>query len=312
MKCIRWILLAAGITGCASLCAAGTLPLVMLPANAKWVLQLDAQALCASSAGQALFTALAESPQGAQLKAFETTCTCDLKRDLIAMTACGAGGEAQGGVVYLRGRWNLQKLLAGLAASHPYTSSLRGTHKIFSWKELQSSTRKDGTHICLLSSNLVLLSNHEAALGEALDTLDGKTPSLATVPAFRRMAALDTNAFLRVVAVDLKQILADVPQAAALPAAESLRLGLQSEGDGVLLRGVLKTFSPDAAQQLQMQLVGLQALAMFQGAKNPEVAKLANSARASVNGQEVSLVVTAPVATLQHLLLPPKRGASQD
>ena len=311
MKSIRLLLLASAIAGWASLCAAGTLPLVMLPASAKWMLHLDAQALCASSAGQELFKALAQSPQETQIKAFEATFACDLRRDLVSMTVCGDGGEAQGGVIYLRGRWNLQKLQAALATNHPHASSFRSNHKIFSWKDLRSENRKEG-YACLLSSNLVLLANREIALGEALDALDGKAPSLATVPSFRRMAALDTNAFLRVVAVELKQVLADLPQAAALPAAESLRLALQSQGDGMLLKGVVNTATPEAAQQLQMQLIGLQAVAMFQGGKNPEIAKLAQSARSSVNGKEVSVIVTATEATVKHLLLPPKRGAGQN
>lgn len=296
---------------CAGLGAAAGLPLETLPANAKWVLHLDVKALRDAPMGREILAALAGSPQEAGLKAFEETTGVDVRRDVSAITVCGAGGEEQGGVVYLSGNWNLQKLSAILAGNDRFVSLTYRNHALLSWNEAGTSKGSARQNACLVSTNLVLLGNREAALKQALDALDGRTAALSTVPRFRRLAPLDADAFLRLIATDLKDIVADNPQAAALPSADSLRLALSSEGRVARLKAVLKAATPEAAQQLQQALVGLQAVLMLQGLKNPDLGQLAQSARIAINGPDVSVQLTAPLETVTRLLFSQKAGTSR-
>ena len=304
------LLLVATIAGFAGVAAAaGTLPLETLPANAKWVLHLDAKALHDSSLGKELLAALPGTPADTSLKAFDATFACDIRCDLTAVTICGSGTVTQGGLVYLRGNWNLRKLSAGLTASHQPTTAAYGRHAILSWVDAKPAEGFVCSIACLVSSNLVLLAKHETTLRQALDTLDGKAPALATVPRFWQLAAMDTNAVLRVVAMDPKELLADLPQAAMLPAADSLRLALQADAQGAHLRGIIQTPNPEAASQMQMELVGLQTVLLMQGLKDPAIATVAQSARIHVTGQEVSVVLSAPLDALKRLVFGQKHGA---
>jgi hypothetical protein len=303
-KSTLFYLLVAVVGHCVGVVAAASLPLETLPANARWLLQLDVKALRAAPLGKELLADLAGTPTEAELQAFETTFACDVRRDLDAVTACGDGGAEQGNVVYLRGNWNLRKVSTVLAGNPSLASAACGRHTILSWSDTKASKRAERQCVCLLSSNLVLLANREAALRQALDALDGRTPTLATVPRFRRMAAaLDTNAFLRVIAVGVKEILADQPLAVALPADACLRLALHADGQEARLKAVIQVDTPGAALQMQQALVGIQAVMMLQGLKNPDIGKISQSARIDVTGEDVSVVLSAPFETLKRLLI---------
>ena len=300
------ILLAATAAACAGVSAAASLQLEMLPANARWVVHLDAKALRDSPPGKELLMALAGSPQEADLRAFEAMAGCDVRRDMTTLTACGAGNAEQGGVACLHGNWNLQRMSACLAGTHLFTAASCGRHATL------NSTDTNGIEhscICLVSSNLVLLANRETAMRQTLDALDGKVPTLATVPRFRRMAAMDTNAFLRVLALDWKEIAAGNLLAAAVPAGNSLRLALSAAGQDVCAKAVIQAGTPEAAQQMQQTLVGLQAVLVLQGLKNPDIGKMAQSARIDVNGQDVSMHLTAPFDTVKRLFFRQKKNA---
>lgn len=296
--CLATVALLSGV-GAAR--AAAPLPLETLPANARWVLHLDAQSLRQSPLGSEILAALTRSPADSDVRAFQGTTGVDLCRDVHVLTACGAGSLEQGGVVYLRGRWELPKLAAALTASGA-TITRHGAHTLLTWTSPGGSEGDEHETACLVSSNLVLLGNQEAAMRQALDTLDGRAPSLATAPRFRRALGMDTNALLRVLAVDLREIVAGNPEMAHLPVGESLRLAVSIAGDTAELKAVLKTDSAAAAQQLQQALFGLQALLALEGLKIPAAGKVAQAARIGVNGQDVNLLIQVPLETVRQLL----------
>ena len=280
--------LAVAIAACCAnrVVAAASLPLESLPANARWVLHLDVKTLRDSPLGKGLLAALAGTPQEADLKVFEAAFACDIRRDLAAITVCGAGGEAQGGVAYLYGNWDLRKLPALLAGNPPLAAASAGRHTILRWGDAPVADGSEPPSVCLVSSNLVLLANRETAMRQALAALDGRAPTLAAAPRFRRMATMDTNAFLRVMAVDLKEIVDDRLLAAALSSGESLRLAVSSEGAEVHAKAVLREATPAAALEAQQTLIGLQAVMMLQGLKNPDIGKVAKSAHIEVSGSD--------------------------
>ena len=310
MKRIFPLLLAAAVAGCcAAAGAAASLPLETLPANTRWVLHLDVQALRDSPSGKGLLASLAGAPEEAEFNALVAAYAGDFLRELAAVTICGAGDAEQGCVVYLRGNWDLRKLSAVLADHHAVATAAYGRHAIMSWGDAKAARNAEHPSVCLLSANLVLLANRETALRQALDALDGKAPTLAGEPRFRRLAVLDTNAFLRVVAVDLPAIAAGEPlTAAALSGGDSLRLAVGLNVQEARAKAVIQASTPDGALQMQRALVGIQAVMLLEGLKNPDVGKIARSARIDVSGQEVSVVLTAPFEAVKRLLFEQKKG----
>ena len=307
MNRFRLLRLAAACALCACVAVAG-LPLEQLPANTRWVLQCDVQALRDAPPGKELLATLTEAPPGAEWRALEAVAPLSSPTTVIAS---GSAGVMQGAVIYLYGRWEPRKLSAALAASHPFTTTKYARHLILHWEKGGASQEWPCTSACILSTNLVLLAVHGAGLQPALDVLDGKAPALASVPRFQHLPAAENSALLQVVAVDLKELLADIPQAAMLPPADTLRLTLQADRQGVHLKGVIQAATADGALQVQMALTGLQAVALFQGAKEPDLAALARTARISVDGRNVSVSLSAPLDALPRLLAhqKPARGA---
>jgi len=299
-------LLAAVIAFCASSAAAASLPLEMLPASTRWVLHLDMQALRESMPGKDPFAVLAGTPQETVLRTFEKEFSCDVRRDLSSATVCGSGGRAQGCVVYLRGRWDFQKLSRACAGNPAFATASYGRHALLSWSKARVADGADRANVCLVSSSLVLLATRETTLRWALDALDGKTPTLAMEPRFRQMAAMDAHSAVRMVAVDLKEIVAEIPMVATFPVGDTLRAALSADGQNLHLNAVLTARTSEEAQQMHQALVGMQAVMMFQGFKKPEVAAMAQSAHVSVDGDNVYLALSARVDTLKCLVFRPK------
>lgn len=67
-------------------------------------------------------------------------------------------------------------------------------------------------------------------------------------------------------------------------------------------KAVLQEGSPAAALEVQQALVGLQAVMLLQGLKNPDIGNIAKSARIEVNGSDVNVVLSAPNETVKHLV----------
>ncbi len=296
------LLSTAAVAICAGAAAAAGLPLETLPSSARWMLHLDAAALRDSPLGREILAAIPGTPAEAQLNSFAAMAGCDVRRDLAAISACGSGGADQGVVIYLRGSWDLRKIQAALAANSPVTTAAHGRHTILHCTDAAAPEGFTRQSYCLASSNLVLLANREATLRLALDALDGNAPALSSVPRFRRMAAMDTNTILRVMATNLQEMLAGNPQAAALPAADSFQLALNMEGAAVRLKAVVQTRTPEAARQLQQMLLGFQIVMRLQGGKKPEIAKIAQAARVDVSGQAVTVILHAPPDVVRKLL----------
>jgi hypothetical protein len=296
------LLSTAAVAICAGAAAAAGLPLETLPASARWMLHLDAAALRDSPLGREILAAIPGTPAEAELNSFAAMTGCNVRSDLAAISACGSGGAEQGVVIYLRGSWAPRKIQAALAANSPVTTTAHGRHTILNCTDAAAPEGFARQSFCLASSNLVLLANREAALRQALDALDGSAPALSGVPRFRRLAAMDTNTILRVIATNLQELVAGSPQAAALPAADSVQLALNMEGAVVRLKAVVKTRTPEAARQMQQVLLGFQVVLMLQGGKKPEIAKIAKAARVDVSGQDVTVILHAPPEVVRKLL----------
>jgi len=290
--------------------AAAGLPLEMLPATSRWVLHLDVQALGATPVGKEILAALTDSSAETDLQAAEATLGLVLRRDIVCATVCGAGNAEQGGVLYLRGSWDATRLDRTLAANSGFSRTAYGRHALLSWRLSPTASGKPGgrQNACLAATDLLLLASRPADLQQALDTLDGKTPALATVSQFRRQASLlDTNACLRLVARDVKDLFGDEPEMAALPATESMRLALAPEGAGASVRAVAKMASAEGAQQMQGMLTGLQTMLVLRGMQDPVIGRLAQSAHIDLDGQNVILSFSIPAEAVSHLIVPRKK-----
>lgn len=278
-----------------------------LPANTKWVLHLDVKALCASALGKEILASLAGTPGEAKLKAFEALTSINIARDVLAITACGSGGAERGGVLYLRGNWDAQKLTAIMAGSDQYAAKPYGAHTVMSWEEKQADSAPKHRLGCFASPSLLVLTDREAAGKQALDAIDGKAPTLAGVPRYQQLNQPEGRGFLRLVAMDVTGIVPagmqnTGPLAGVLQQLESVRLDARSDAQSVILDATLLAQTPEAALQLQRVALGFQSIALLQAGGNPDMAQVAQSARIVVDGPTIGLTVTLPLDLVRRFV----------
>jgi len=302
MKCF------AGLAACAacimlSLSAAGEgLSASSLPANTRWMLHLDARALLQSPLGQELLTSMAGTSSEAKLTAFEALTSIDVRHDLRSVTVCGAGNADQGGVLYLRGNWNLTKLTTIAAGAEAYSAQAYHRHTVMSWDDQKDGRPAKRQYACFASTNLALLSDHETSLTLALDVLDGRTPGLANAARLQLFEQPSGRPFLWLAAADVKDLVANNPQAAVLQQADSVTLHLAADAQGLQVTAGLKAATPEAAQQAQQVMQGFQSLALLQAGRNPDVAAIAQSTSIRADGRQVHVAMTLPLDLVRRLI----------
>jgi hypothetical protein len=288
-------MLAAAVRG-------GGLPLTNLPATVKWALHADVRALRASPLGEKVLAAIPGSPAEAKIRAFAALTSIDLQRDVDAITLCGSGGPEQGALVYLAGRWDLPRLNAIVAGSEEFASKTEGRHTLMNWKDGKPHAGSGRQHACFVSTNLAVLADREEALRQALAALDGEAPALNSVRRFQELSAAGGRGFASLAAIDVNTLVAADPNAAWLQQVETVRLDVRSDAEGVRFELALCAAGPEVAQQVQQVLAGFQSLAMLQGLKNPDLARIAQSARIGAADRNVSASLAIPMDLVTRAL----------
>jgi len=271
-----------------------------LPAETKWVLNLDMKA--AQTAPMLTFVADKMAPEKRQeaenkLAAIKAMFGVDLLKDIDQVVIAGTGNAEKGGVAYVYGTFDVQRLTTILAGSKNFASTQYGAFTILGWND-------DGQkYVSFAKPGIALLTNSQTALNDALDVLGGKKPGLAGDSVFAYAFARTGQELLTVQAVDVPNIVGEQPKAQALKQAQSLCLRVSAASPEELTAALSVTASSDeTATQIQQALMGIQALTLLRANEEPESASLASLAKVAVQGRTVSVTVTLPKSTIENIM----------
>jgi hypothetical protein len=280
--------------------AAAAANLKDLPASSKWVLDVNVRALLDSPAGQTVLDSIRGTDAESKLKAFEAMTSLDITKSIDAITVCGAGSAEKGGVAYLRGTWDTAKLTTILAGAKAYSSRAHGKYTVLSWVDEKAKEGKR-TYACFAAPKLALMASRDSEIVAALETLDGRAPNLATVPAFAALNRPGQVRFVQVLAVSMGEYAQ--PQAWMLKQADSFGLMIApTAGNDLAVTASLRALTPEAAEQMKNVLLGMQAMVQLQGNQKPDLVALAAAARVVADGPELKLDLTLPSAMIKRLL----------
>ena len=280
------------------------------PADAKWALHLDLKALNEAPMGQFLRQMMdAEGQRGlASLKAMSGI---DLTNDVDSVVVCGKGDAQAGGLVYAYGRFNLQKLTAIAGGAKEFQNKAFGERSLLSW-----SDKGKRTSLCFIDPTLVVMSQDEGLVQEAVAIIDGKTPGMGADGPFGKVLKHNKDRFFVLQANNLSAMAGTNPQLQLFKQAESvlLEIGQMAGANGLDGTLAIKAATPELAQQLSQAAMGIQALFQLQAAQNPEVAAVAQGVKVGQqdNYVTVNLALTEEMLKKQIQIRAEQRKAAKE
>ncbi len=269
------------------------------PQDAQWVLHMDLKALNESPMGHTLKRSLDDQMRRG-VAALKAASGIDLTNDVDSVVVCGKGGNAEaGGVMYAYGRFNIPKLTAIAGGAKEFQNKPFGKRNLLSW-----SDKGKRTNLCFINPTLVVMSQQERLLQEAVSVIDGKAKGMEAGQSFAKMLAHRKGRFLAAQANNLSALTGTNPQFQLLKQAEALLLeiGQMNGANGFDCALVLKAANKEMAQQMNQAAMGLQALFMLQATQNPDLAEAAQNLKVSMQDNYVTVNLQLPEEMLKKAL----------
>ena len=273
------------------------------PAQTHWILTLDVKAAQASP----LMNAIADKIDPAKrqdatnkLAAIKALFGVDVLKDIDQLVIAGNGDASKGGVAYVYGKFDAQRLTTILTGTKQYASADHDGVAVQSWVD-----EKDNKQKCLTFAKpgLAMLSNTQNALFDALDVLSGKKPGLAESSPLSGAFDRKTQNLLTLHAYGLASIVGASPKAEALKQAEALSLCIGTPDAESLNATLSVTATTEAtAQQIQQALLGIQAIALLRATEAPEPATIASQAKITCQSRTVGVALTLPKNLIESTL----------
>ena len=266
----------------------------------RWVLTLDLRAAHASPmlafAADQIDAAKRQEAER-KLAAVEAMFGVNLKKDIDHIVIAGNGDASKGGVAYVYGRFDAQRLTTILAGASEYSTS---NHHGQRWRDDSDKKKKC---MAFAKPGLALFADQAEPLAQALDVLAARRPGLPADTPLRAAFTPSAGDVLTLHATGLSEIVGAQPNAQALRQATALSLRIGTP-DAETLKAALAVTATDnqTAQQVYQALMGIRALAMLRAAEEPETAALATQIGITCDGSAVQVAFGISKTQLQTAL----------
>lgn len=264
-------------------------------ADPTFVLHLDVDGLRPTAIGQFLLNQMDKPEAQGMVSAFQTIFNLDPRKQLHGLTLYSTGKTPEEGVLLVYGDFDADRLLTLAKQAADYQSTTHKQHTIHNWVDEKKKARngvKPRVYAAIQGSHILIFSQQEARVAQALDVLDRAAPSLVSSGVFPQLGT-GGSSFLQAAArkLDLPE---STPNAALLRLAKSARLEI-GEAQGQL-RATLNLEAEDEAVAKQMALIGQGLIALMKLQKdNPGSVKLATGLSLKQDGAEVVASLAAPI-----------------
>jgi hypothetical protein len=282
---------------------AGPLQRTDVSADPTWVVHLDCDSLRSTPIGQYLLAEMEKPEAKAKLAALQTMFSFDPRKQLHGLTLYSTGKSPADGVLLVYGDFDPDRLIAMVKGAQDYQTTPYKKHLIHNWiddKKKAVNGVKPRVYAANQGVHILVLSQQEARVAQALDVLDRAAPNLASSGAFAQLTANGSSAIIQAAARKL-DIPDSTPNAAIFRLAKAARLQV-GEGQGQLKATLsLETNDPDVAQQIATVGQGLVALMKLQQS-NPVALKLAQALALKQDGAGVVATLAIPTGEVIELI----------
>jgi hypothetical protein len=305
MEASLWIqaFCASGLIGAGLTASAAPVQRADIPANPVWVLHVDCDALRPTAVGQYLLAAMDKPDAQAKFAAFQTIFSFDPRKQLHGLTLYSAGNAPDDGVLLVYADFDPERLVTLAKAAKEARNTPYKQHVIYSWIDEHKTARngvKSPTYAAIQGSRIVIFSQQEARVAQALDVLDKAIPNLSTNTVFPQLGAHRDSCIIEGSArkLDLPNA---TPTAAIFRLAKSARLEVEEANRQVTATLNLDTNDENVAQQTAAVVRGALALAKLQKGK-PEAGKLAEALSLKTDGASLVARLAMPAADVIDIL----------
>ncbi len=267
-----------------------TLKTDQIPSSARWIVHVDAEALMSSQLG-AMLTKEILAKHAAQIEGLTTLIGMNPLKDVSGLTLYGEDAVRENAVAVLRGRFDKEKLLALAKLNPSYEKVDRGSFTVHKWRD----QGKDACG-CFFNDTTLVLGGSLERVGAALDALGGTGDRLDPASPLGRLGASAGGAFLLAAADGPGGMKGMKPEAAILKNARDAALVVREVEGELQAELTLTARDKESCDQMADVLRGLIAFGRLSGDRNPDLAKLAKSAKLTVENPQIRLNLSFPSA----------------
>jgi hypothetical protein len=282
---------------------AGPLQRADVAADPAWVLHLDCDSLRPTAIGQYLLAEMEKPEAQAKFTVFQTIFNFDPRKQLHGLTLYSTGKVPKDGVLLVYGDFDPDRLITMVKGAQDYQATPYKQHVIHNWideKKKAVEGVKPRVFAAIQGGHIVVISQQEARVAQALDVLDRAAPNLAGSGLFAQLGANGSSSIIQAAArkLDLPD---STPNAAIFRLAKAAHLQV-SEGQGQVRATLnLETSDPEVAQQMALVGQGLVALMKLQR-DNPGALKLAEALALKQDGTGVVATLAIPTDEVVGLM----------
>jgi hypothetical protein len=282
--------LVLGATVLASSLVALATPLqrTLLPADVAWWVHVDIDRLKQTEVGRFIFGELDKPEAQARFAAFQAIFNFDPRHNLRACVLYGRGQKPEDAVLLLHGGFDAERLLTLARAGQNYQSTPHRHHAVHGWTDRKHAAQegeKPRRYGAIHPGGWVVMGQTQTRVTEALDVLDGLTPSLASSNDFSQWTVDTSQTAVLAAARRIEGLDAD-PRAAFLKHSSQYSLAIGETGAALFAEVCLTTNDEATAEQVCAIVHGLKALVTLKR-DDPNAAKIASGLSIAQTGAQV-------------------------
>ncbi len=267
-----------------------------IPADSRWMIQADVQALLRSQVGGLILQELQKQPHAARLAILQAVTGLDLRRDIRMVTICGIGADDDSGLVLVRGTFDAGRLHGLAQAAEGHLALTAGSRTIHTWQDKGKPAAG-----CLAAPDLLILAKTSTRIRDALAALDDAAvagSSIAVPPGW------DASALVLCAADRIGELTAGKPESALLRQVRTMSARIAEDGANLAVEARALAANETAAQQLIDAARGLSALVQLQkpDSLDPVLLEALRTAVISRDRAAVSLRLAVPMAEVTRLV----------
>jgi hypothetical protein len=279
--------------------ARDTIPqMSLIPTDALWALHFNMEKFTSS----VMFKILTEEGGLAAMQRkggeFLQKLKIDPLKDIQNVTVFGRGKEDEDAVVAVSGKFDKSYLLGLIKTETTRKEIPYGKHIIYNWDSDEFGV--------FATDSLILLSEGEAGIKLALDTMEGKSPSISKSPPFARLFDESRSAIITAATNDLSGLAGEKGGPVMLTKIRTAAGSLTEVGEMVNLKVDIGTESAQVAKEIEQAIRGLIAIVNLQ-IKDAEALALTQNINIAVDGESVRVNAAYPIIKLVQFLK--NRGA---
>lgn len=279
-----WVVWTAAILAMVGVAKAEPLNLKQVPAEAKWVAHVDVDAMRESTVIQKAYYKIADlCPDGERLvDKIREFVAMDPRNDLHGITLGGTVVGQPEVALLVHAEVDQKALLDKVSKAPDYKEETYGAYKLHCWTDAKGKKHEHPMAGTFAKPNMILLAPTVDILKAVLDTMDGKSPSLAGSKS-PLAASVPDGALVLARAVGLAD--AKLPMKSPLVTkSDTFSLAIGESGGQSFAEAALLMKSPEDAQRVKALLDGGRAMLELQHGDDAEAMKMLNKVKVTLAG----------------------------